>query len=158
MISAIYSIETIGIVMPYPNVFFWIATSAADATVVNPNDIKTLLANGLIAFLIKNNPCLTKTSPHCAILCKGVFDNFILAQEPLVIALWSLETCVLVNNNLCWKLFSSLEWQKIIDGSFEVTPVPFFIPYFNLLSFELDSVTFKVLYWDFWFWYYIKTK
>ena len=56
MISAIYSIETIGIVMPYPNVFFWIATSAADATVVNSNDIKTLLANGLIAFLIKNNP------------------------------------------------------------------------------------------------------
>ena len=56
MISAIYSIEIIGEVMTYPNVFFWIATTVADATVVNPNDMKTLSANGLIAILIKNNP------------------------------------------------------------------------------------------------------
>ena len=76
MIPTIYSIEIIGAVMPYPNVFFWIATSVADATVVNPNDIKTLLSNALIAFLIKDNPdfsncskSLTKLPPHCAILC-----------------------------------------------------------------------------------------
>ena len=30
--------------------------SIADASVVNPNDIKTLSANGLSTFLIKDNP------------------------------------------------------------------------------------------------------
>ena len=56
----------------------------------------------------------------------------------------SFETCVLVNNNLCRKLFSSLESPTIFDSSYKVTSVPFFIPDFNLLSCELDSFTFKV--------------
>ena len=58
----------------------------------------------------------------------------------------SSETCVLVNNNLCGKLFSSLESRTKFDEIFKTTSVPFFIPDFNLLSCELDSFTFKVVY------------
>ena len=49
---------------------------------------------------------LPKNSPDFPILCNWVFDNFILAEELLAKALKSLETCVLVNNKLCGKLFS----------------------------------------------------
>ena len=59
-------------------------------------------------------------------------------------ALRSFESCVLVNNNLWRKLFSSLESLK----RFKVILVPFFYCIFNLLSCELDNFTFKVLYWD----------
>ena len=41
-------------------------------------------------------------------LCIWVY-NFILAEESFAKALRDFETCVLVNNNLCGKLFSSLE-------------------------------------------------
>ena len=41
---------------PDPNILLWIAASVADAAVLNPNGIKTLLANGLSTFLIKGNP------------------------------------------------------------------------------------------------------
>ena len=69
-----------------------------------------------------------------------------LADEPFAKASRSLGTCVLVNNNLCWKLFPTLESLTTFDESFKVTSVPFFIPDFNLLSCELDNFTFKVLY------------
>ena len=36
--------------------FLCIPASAADAAAVNPKEIKTLLANGLITFDIKGNP------------------------------------------------------------------------------------------------------
>ena len=49
--------------------------SVADATAVNPNGIKTLLAKGLSTFLIKDNPVfsngpksLPRNSPDCPIL------------------------------------------------------------------------------------------
>ena len=74
------------------------------------------------------------------------FDNLILAGELFAKALQSPETCVLVNNNLCGKLFSSLESPPTFGESFKVTSVPFFILDFNLLSCELDNFTFKVLY------------
>ena len=74
------------------------------------------------------------------------FDNFILADEQFAKALRSFETCALVNNNLCINLFSSLESPTTFDEIFKVTSVPFFIPDFNLLSWELDNFTFKVLY------------
>ena len=45
--SLISSFDTINVVIPDPNMFLWIAASVADAAVVNPNGIKTLLANGL---------------------------------------------------------------------------------------------------------------
>ena len=69
-----------------------------------------------------------------------------LADEPSSKALRSFETCVLVNINLCGKLFSSLESPTSFDEIFKVTSVLFFIPDFNLLSCELDNITFKVLY------------
>ena len=76
---------------------------------------KTHLANGLIKFPIEGNPVfsngpesLPKNPPDCLILCNWVFDNFILTEELFAKALWSLETCVLVNNNLYGKLIPSL--------------------------------------------------
>ena len=68
------------------------------------------------------------------ILCNSVFDNFISAEEVFAKALRSFETCVLVNNNLCGKLFSSLEFPTIFGERFKVTLVPFFIADFKLLS------------------------
>ena len=55
-----------------------------------------------------------------------------------------LETYVLVNKNLCQKLFSSLESLTTSDESFKVTSVPIFIPDFNSLSCELDKFTLKI--------------
>ena len=71
---------------------------------------------------------------------------FFYADEPFAKALRSFETCVLVNNNLCRKLFSSLESGTTFDEIFKITSVPFYIPDFNLLSCELGNFTFKVLY------------
>ena len=51
--------------------------------------------------------CLDRT-----ILDSWVFDNFIVTDELFLIALRRLETCVSVNNNLCGKLISSLEYQS----------------------------------------------
>ena len=52
-----------------------IPASAADAAVVNPKGIKTLLANGLITFFIKGNPVfsngprsLPRNPPDCIVL------------------------------------------------------------------------------------------
>ena len=66
------------------------------------------------------------------IIAIEVLAKFILADQPFSKALQSLETCVLVNNNLNRKLFSSLEAQATIDESFKVTSERFFIPNFNL--------------------------
>ena len=117
--SFISSFEIINVAVPDPNIFLLVAASVADAAVVNLNDIKALLANGLSTFFIKGNPVfsngpksLPKNPPDCPILCNWVFDNFILAEELFAKALPSFETCVLyVNNKLCRKLFSSLEYQ-----------------------------------------------
>ena len=100
---------------------FWIAASVADVAVVDPNGIKTLLANVFSTFFIKgktffsNDPkILPKSLCGCPILYNWVFDRFILADElsdrfilvdELSKTLQSLETCVVVNNNLCEKLF-----------------------------------------------------
>ena len=69
-----------------------------------------------------------------------------LADKKFAKALRSLKNCVLVNNNLCGKLFSSLELLTTFDESFKVTSIPFFIHDFNSLSCELDNFTLKVLY------------
>ena len=81
------------------------------------------------------------------ILCYRVFDNFILGEELFAKALHRLETFVLVNNDLCWKSFSSWESPTIFDERFKVTEVLFFIADFKLLSCELDNFTVKVLHW-----------
>ena len=59
MISFKSSFENTYIAVPNPTFFvvvFWVAASLADATVVNPNDIKTVLANGSSNFPIKGKP------------------------------------------------------------------------------------------------------
>ena len=92
------------------------------AAVVDPNGIKTILANHLSTFPIKGNPVFTndpkslpKKRPDCLILCNWVFDNFILADEPFAIALQGFENCALVNNNLCRNLFTSFESPTSFD-------------------------------------------
>ena len=44
--------DIISVVFPDPNIFLCIPASAVDAAAVNPKGIKTLLANGLITFLL----------------------------------------------------------------------------------------------------------
>ena len=141
-------------VVPDPNIFLWPAACTADAAAVNTNHIKILLASGLSTFFIKGNPVfsngpksLPKNPSYYLNLCNWVFDNFILAEELFAKVLQSLETCVLVNSNLCRKLFLSLESPTTSDESFKVISVPFFIPYLNLLTCELENFTFKILYW-----------
>ena len=41
---------------PDPNIFWWVAASVTDAPALNPNGIKTLLANGLSTIFTKGNP------------------------------------------------------------------------------------------------------
>ena len=105
MISFISSFEIINVVIREakskgrtdPKTFFWIA--AADAAAVNPNGIKTLLANDFSTFQYKSKPVFSNgpkslpTNPFdCPILWNWVFDNFIIAEEPFAKALWSFET------------------------------------------------------------------
>ena len=61
---------------PDSKIFLRIAASVADATAVNPNVIKTLLANGLSKFFNKSNPIFSngpksilKNPPDCPNLC-----------------------------------------------------------------------------------------
>ena len=98
--------------MPDPNIFLWIAASVAAAAPVNSNGIKTLLANYLSIFPIKGNQVfssspksLLKNLFDSLISCNWVFDSFILAEELFTKVLQGFKTCVLVNNNLCVKLY-----------------------------------------------------
>ena len=116
--------------MPDPNVFFWIAASFADAAAINPYGIKTLLANGLNTSPIKgyfsNDPkSLARNPPDCSILFNWVFYNFILSEEILAKVLLSFQTCILVNNNLCRKLFSSLESSTTLEEIFKLLQYQF---------------------------------
>ena len=115
--------------------------------------LKQFLAIGLSTCFVKDNPVfgsgpksLLKYPLNCLILCNRVFDNFILAEKIFANGLKSFESCVLVNNYLCGKLFLSLESAIAFDESFRVTPKPLFVPDFNFVSSELDSCTFKVFY------------
>ena len=97
--SVISLLENINVVKPDRNIFLWITASVADATAVNSNGIKMLLANGLSLFPITGNPvfnynckCLPKNPLDCTILCNWSFHNFILAEELFAKALQVLET------------------------------------------------------------------
>ena len=46
MLFFISSFKIINVVVSDPDIFSWIAASAVDASAVNPNGVKTLLANG----------------------------------------------------------------------------------------------------------------
>ena len=77
------------VLWPDPKIFLCIPASAADAAAVNPNGIKTFLANGLIAFFINGNPVfstgpksLPRNAPDCIFL-----DNWVFDQHQLIIYL-----------------------------------------------------------------------
>ena len=53
--SSISSFDIISVVVSDPKIFLCISASTADAAAVNPNGIKTLLANDLIIFFINGN-------------------------------------------------------------------------------------------------------
>ena len=155
MILFIFSLKTIIVVISGSNIFLWVAASIADAVDVNPNEIKTLLANGLSTFSWKTIQFLAmvlkiylKISLIVFFLCNWVFYNFILAKELFAKALRILEIFVLVNKNFCGKLFLSSESPTTFDESFRVTSVPFFIPDFNLLRWVLDKCYIEAFYID----------
>ena len=57
IMSSISSFDIINAVLLLdPKSFVYVPVSAPDATAVNPNGIKTLLANGLIIFFINGDP------------------------------------------------------------------------------------------------------
>ena len=138
--SVISSLQIVNVVIPILKAFFWIPESVNDTAAVNPNGIKTLLANGLRTFFIKGKPVfsnstrgLSKNSPCCPILCSWVLEYFILADEFFAKAWQSLKTFAVVNNNLCEELVSSLELPIAFDEGFKVAAVSFFNPDFYLL-------------------------
>ena len=55
-------------------IFLGIAASVADAPAVNPNAVKTLLANGLSAFPIKGNPVFSKSLPKSPPDCPFLYN------------------------------------------------------------------------------------
>ena len=60
-------------------------------------------------------------------------------------------TCVLVNNDLCGKLFWLLELAIMLDHDLKATSISFFIADVHLLSYEFDNFTFTLLYWVIYF-------
>ena len=85
----------------------FIPTSAADAAAVNPNGIKTLLANGFITFYINGNlvynngpRSLPRNPPDCIILDIWVFDSLISVDKQFSKSLRRFATCLLVKGNL----------------------------------------------------------
>ena len=100
----------------------------------------------IITFPIKGNPVFSYSAKslliNTPVLCNRVFHNYISAEKLFGKALRSFEICVLVKNNLCRKLFLSLEFVTAFE-IFQVTSITFFIPYFNLSSCNVK--TFKTL-------------
>ena len=70
--------------------------------------------------LLNQSICLSRKSfpPGCMILSNWAFENFMLADEPFAKALRIFETCVSVNDNLCGKSVSSLEFLIEFDEFF----------------------------------------
>ena len=66
--SSILSFDIISFVDPDPKIFLCIPASPANAAAVNPNGIKTFLANGLITFFIKGSPVIMDQEVYHAIL------------------------------------------------------------------------------------------
>ena len=104
------------------------------------------LLNYFKCIFINGNPVFSNGSrsllinPHdCIILDNQVCNLFILIDELFAKTIQRFEKCLPVNNNLCWKLVSSLELQIMLEESFRVTSVAIFLLIFNLLSCELDN-------------------
>ena len=58
IISSISSFEIINAYVTDPKILLWIATFVADASAVNPNGIKTFLANSVSKFFINGKPAV----------------------------------------------------------------------------------------------------
>ena len=86
--------------LPDPKIFLCIPASAAHAAALNPNGIKTLLADGLIKFFIKGSPVFKNgpinLPPDCIILDFWVFDNLISVENLSGKALQRFVTCLLL--------------------------------------------------------------
>ena len=130
MISFISVFEIISLVKRDPFFFVVVVVGAVVVVVaaaVDPNGNKTHVANGLNTFFIRGTPVfsngpkgLPKNLLDCPIIRKWGFDNSILAEETFAKRLQSLGTCVLIDNNLCGKLVSSLELPITFDERFKV--------------------------------------
>ena len=145
-------VDIISVVSHDPNIFLCIPASATDAAAVNPKRIKTLLANGLIRFFINGNPVfsngpsnLLRSPPDWMIFDNWVFDSYLISADELFAKdLRILETCLSVNNNSWEKLVSLL--PIMFGNNLNTTSDSFFITDFNLLSYDFDSFTLKLLY------------
>ena len=63
-----------------------------------------------------------------------------LTDEPFAKALQIFESCVSINNNSCGKFVSLSELLIKFVKRFIVASVKFFIPFFNLLSCEIEHL------------------
>ena len=146
--SSISSFDIINVAVQILIFFLCIPAYAADPGAVNPNEIKTLLANDLITFFVygsrvfNNGPrSLPRIHPDCIILNDRVFDSLFAKASRIFAA------CLLFNNDLCGKLILSSELPIIFDDNLKTTFVLFFIADCDLLKCEFDSFTFKLLHW-----------
>ena len=114
--SSISSFAFISAVLPDPKIFSCIPASPADAAAVNPNEIRTLLANGFITFFIKGSPVfnngprsLPRNPPDYINLDNWDFDKLISVDDLFAKTLKRFATCLLFNINSCGKLTLSSE-------------------------------------------------
>ena len=103
--------------------FLWFLLPAA----VNPNGIKTLLANYLSVFFLNGKPSDLRSVAikylDCTIFESWVFDNLIIVDKLYAKVLQTFTVCLSASINLCRKLASSLESPIIFDDNCRVTSV-----------------------------------
>ena len=118
--------------MPDQKIFFWIAASAADATVVNPNSIKALLVGGLIVywlhFPLKENQYLEMV---LKVYLKILLIFLFYAIEMLII----FYKLIYYSKKLYMqKLVSTLEVLITYDERLKFNSATLFIAFLKLLS------------------------
>ena len=166
LISSISSFEIIIDAVLERRAFFKkVAASTADAAVVNPNGIKTLLVSCVSTFLADGKPVfnngprsLARNPPDSMILGIYVFDNLTSADKLFAKIYKYLK---LVNQLASPSARTSFLLNVIpmkFDDSIQVTPVAFSVAGFNFSSFDLENFIFKVLHWVILYCYYIRLK
>ena len=83
MISFISTFEIINVVILDPKIFFLKAASVIVAAAVNPNGIKTLLANSVSTFFLKGKPVL-------------VMDLKVYLKILLIVLFWAIEFLIIL--------------------------------------------------------------
>ena len=109
-LSSFYSILLVSLF--HNLIFLLISPSSAGVEAVNPNGINTLVINNMSTFFIKAKTTfgngrhfLPRNLLNFIIVNIWVFDNFMSCDELFPEALQRLATYLLVNNELCGKLF-----------------------------------------------------